>query len=208
VTGATARPGHVRGRPRDLDIDRAVLVAAGRLLDDLGYRAMTVDAVARAADVSKAAIYRRWPSKRALAVDAVASRRRDADVPETGDAHRDLVNRLAYLLAQMTSPSARSLRRLFDASASEPEIRDLVGDEIVAADRAWLARPLHRLAGRGAARDARVQVALDLLLGVVLARAAPHGRAPDRTPHEDARSVVDLVLHGLARAAGPGRGDQ
>ncbi len=58
------------GRPRSLSTEKAILKAAGELLAESGLAAMTVEGVAARAGVGKASIYRRWPSKGALAFDA------------------------------------------------------------------------------------------------------------------------------------------
>lgn len=59
------------GRPRDARIDERVLTAARQLLVDHGLRAMSLDAVADRAGVSRSAIYRRWASSDELVLDAI-----------------------------------------------------------------------------------------------------------------------------------------
>jgi AcrR family transcriptional regulator len=59
-----------RGRPRSQRTEQAILEAAVQLLDEAGLGPMTMEAVAARAGVGKASIYRRWPSKGALALDA------------------------------------------------------------------------------------------------------------------------------------------
>jgi AcrR family transcriptional regulator len=66
TTPAKRRP----GRPRDPRIDEAVLRATRELLDDLGYQRLTYDAVAQRAGVHRPAVYRRWPTKLHLVLDA------------------------------------------------------------------------------------------------------------------------------------------
>ena len=58
------------GRPRDPRIDEAVLRATRELLGDLGYQRLTYDAVAQQAGVHRPAVYRRWPTKLHLVLDA------------------------------------------------------------------------------------------------------------------------------------------
>src|SRR5439155_21083085 len=59
------------GRPRDARIDERVLAAARKLLAAKGLRAMTLDAVADDAGVSRSAIYRRWASSDELVLDVL-----------------------------------------------------------------------------------------------------------------------------------------
>lgn len=61
------------GRPRRHGVEETVLAAAVALAGDEGYAGATVDAVAARAGVAKTTVYRRWPSKEALAVDALAA---------------------------------------------------------------------------------------------------------------------------------------
>ena len=62
-----------RGRPRSAAIDEAVLAAARRQLSAHGYAALSLAAVAEEAGTTRPAIYRRWPTKAALAESAMAS---------------------------------------------------------------------------------------------------------------------------------------
>src|SRR3712207_5473935 len=60
------------GRPRDPSRDDAIRAAILRLLAEVGYGALTMDAVAAEAGVGKATIYRRWRTKHDLVVDTIA----------------------------------------------------------------------------------------------------------------------------------------
>ena len=60
-----------RGRPRSEKAHKAILDAAAELLLARGLSAVSMDAVAERAGVSKATIYRWWPTKETLALDAL-----------------------------------------------------------------------------------------------------------------------------------------
>jgi AcrR family transcriptional regulator len=79
------------GRPRDPGLDDAILRATTELLVNHGPAGTTVEAVARAAGTSKAAVYRRWPGKNDLIVAAVRSLSRPPSVPDTGVLRDDLL---------------------------------------------------------------------------------------------------------------------
>src|SRR5947207_2680259 len=68
-----------RGRPRRVEADAEILVAALAMLRMGGYRALSLDEVARRAGTAKSSIYRRWTSKAALAAEIV---RREVPAPE------------------------------------------------------------------------------------------------------------------------------
>src|SRR3954471_24540101 len=58
-----------RGRPRRAEADAEILAAALAMLRAGGYRELSLDEVARRAGTAKSSIYRRWPSKAALAAE-------------------------------------------------------------------------------------------------------------------------------------------
>jgi AcrR family transcriptional regulator len=70
---------------------RRIVVATVELIDRVGYKSVTVDAVARASGVSKSTIYRHWSSRNALLLDAFTSYVDEStEVADTGDAIADL----------------------------------------------------------------------------------------------------------------------
>jgi len=79
------------GRPRSAEAHRAILDAAAALFIEEGFDAMSVEGVATRAAVGKATIYRRWPSKEDLVIDAIAQVFAEAPRPETGSVRDDLV---------------------------------------------------------------------------------------------------------------------
>jgi AcrR family transcriptional regulator len=104
-----ARP--VRGRKRDLSRDAVILAAALDVLADVGFDGMTMDMVAVRAKAGKATVYRRWQSKAALVVEAVAHLKRTqvdfVGLPDTGSLREDL---LALFNPQPMEDSERKLR--------------------------------------------------------------------------------------------------
>src|SRR5271168_3505369 len=90
--GCGGGAGAQRGRPRSQVADRAILTAAAELLADRGLAAMSIEEVAARAGVGKTTIYRRWPSKGLLALDAfVTSFREEQPLPDTGTLRGDLL---------------------------------------------------------------------------------------------------------------------
>jgi AcrR family transcriptional regulator len=83
------------GRKRDRTRDSAILEATLDVLAEVGYASMTMDLVAARAKAGKATVYRRWPSKADLVLDAVAQLKRnqvDLDrLPDTGTLRGDLL---------------------------------------------------------------------------------------------------------------------
>jgi AcrR family transcriptional regulator len=66
MIAAVSSPKRGRGRPRREGADSEILSVVRTLLDERGFRALSVDEVAERAGVAKTTVYRRWPSKGAL----------------------------------------------------------------------------------------------------------------------------------------------
>jgi AcrR family transcriptional regulator len=80
-----------RGRPRSRQTNKAILKAAAEIVIASGLAEMTIEGVAERAGVGKASIYRRWPSKGALAFEAVVESIMTAEpTPDTGSLEGDL----------------------------------------------------------------------------------------------------------------------
>jgi AcrR family transcriptional regulator len=83
------------GRPRNHARDPEILAAALDVLAESGYDGMTIDMVAARAKAGKATLYRRWPSKAELVVEAVGHLHEgdldDAHLPDTGSLRDDLI---------------------------------------------------------------------------------------------------------------------
>ena len=112
------------GRPRSAEADRAILRAAVDLLADEGYGGVTMEGVAARAGVGKATVYRRWPCKSALVVDAVtACRERGVQPPDTGSARQDLLVFVRGFMHHLrTSDAARVMPALVAELSRNPEL--------------------------------------------------------------------------------------
>src|SRR5690606_33538571 len=80
-----------RGRPRSEGVRGAVVQALFALVAEQGYAGTSMDQIAVRAGVSKATIYRRWPSKDALIIDAHRAMLDETEAPETGTLRGDLM---------------------------------------------------------------------------------------------------------------------
>lgn len=79
------------GRPRDEEVRTRILNSAAQLLEDLCFEDITVDAIAEASGAGKATIYRWWPNKAAVLIEAFRDRiAQELPFPNSGDFRKDV----------------------------------------------------------------------------------------------------------------------
>jgi AcrR family transcriptional regulator len=122
------------GRKRDHTRDPEILEAALEVLSEEGYEGMTVDMVATRAKAGKATLYRRWPSKSELVVDAVACMKSvDLDnLPDTGTLRGDLVAMIKTPSIKDAEKKLRIMAGLVSLLEREPGLADAAHEAIVA----------------------------------------------------------------------------
>jgi AcrR family transcriptional regulator len=189
-----------RGRPRSERARTAILEAASELLLARGLSAVSMDAVAERAGVSKATIYRWWPTKETLALDALytewaAARPHPRD---TGSLRGDLLSLLRpWARLAGSRPYGRVVAALLTEAQTDPVFAAEYRERFVEPRRQQAREIFRRAIERGEIpADTKVEVALDLLYGPLYHRLL-HGHAPlnDRFVHE----VIDMVLDGVRR---------
>jgi AcrR family transcriptional regulator len=203
MNGAVTTVAPQRGRPRSEKARRATLEAAAELLLEKGLTAVSMDAVAARAGVSKATIYRWWPTKETLALDALYHEW--ASVPparDTGSLRGDLLS-LLRPWARLASkrPYGRAIAALVTETQMDPVFARQYRTRFVEPRRDQGRAIMRRAIGRGEIpADTKIEVALDLLYGPIYHRLL-HGHAPlnDRF----VRDVIDIALDGIAPPALP-----
>ena len=104
-------PGRPGGRQRSPESHRAILAATRETLDEVGYFRLTVEGVAARAGVGKTTVYRWWPSKSALVLEAVGAGLTAPQQP-TGDLRADLRAVMTAMLEDLRAPLAPTLLAL------------------------------------------------------------------------------------------------
>ncbi len=125
IPPATELPSpHRGGRPRDPSRDEAIRTALLRLLGEVGYGGLTMDALAQEAGVGKATIYRRWRTKQDLIVDSIADLGALLTVPPDTGSLREDIRQFMHLVVEITrSPVGAMLQSLLSAMHHHPELR-------------------------------------------------------------------------------------
>jgi AcrR family transcriptional regulator len=197
---SVAETNQPRGRPRSEKARQAILGAAMEILLDQGLHAMSMDDVARRAGVSKATIYRWWPSKERLALDALATEwaaSAPTDQRDTGTLRGDLLARFRPWVRQLNRrPYARAVAGLVAAAQTDAEFADLYRQHFVQPRRDATRDLLVRARDRGEiAADTDLEVTLDLLYGPIYHRLL-HGHAP--LTERFAQHVIDAVIAAMS----------
>jgi AcrR family transcriptional regulator len=156
----SARP-HT-GRRRNDAVRRAILDAALHLLAESEGAPVTIDTIAHAAGVGKQTIYRWWPSKGAVLLDALLDRsRQDVPQPDTGSLHDDLLALIeSTFLAVQQLPTGPALRTLVREAAHDTHLAELLRT-YTATRRAAVREVLRRGLDRG---DLPVGTDIDLIV--------------------------------------------
>ncbi|HEX3791878.1 MAG TPA: TetR/AcrR family transcriptional regulator [Pseudonocardiaceae bacterium] len=190
-----------RGRPRSERVRLAVLDAAADLLIEGGMAAATIEGIAARAGVSKATIYKWWPSRGHLALDSFFTRTMDTIVvnPEDSLAASLTAQLDALCVLFRDTPSGRLMRELAAAAQGDPEVRTALEENWLRPRRTVGAGLLTDAVRRGELRaDVDVDAAVDQLFAPVYHRLL-FGYAPLRDGL--AGVLVAQLLSGLRAPA-------
>ena len=183
------------GRPRDAGADAAILEATWEEVNREGLAGLSVEKVASRAGVSKSTIYRRWPSKESLVLEAWKQAHTHVDLPDTGSLRGDLQALRSDMHDDIQKkPMAAFLPQMVAASQQNPEMGDAFRS-FAEEQRAPLRTVFQRAIDRGEiAADTDVDSATDMLIGPFLYAILIRRTLPD--PGQQAR-IMDTVIRGL-----------
>jgi AcrR family transcriptional regulator len=186
------------GRPRLIEKDGAILAACLGLLEREGFGRLSMDDVAEAAGVTKATVYRRWPSKAALVVAATSPLyRHSLELPDTGNLRDDLLIMVENTRTLMTGRSGRILKSLTHEMDQHAELSEMVHEEIHRRRRLYH-QVLNRALARGEIRpDVDHELVTELMMGPFWLRTLI---LPSPISREIVPQIVDAVLSGIRSA--------
>jgi len=149
------------GRPRSAQSHQAMLQATLKLLAEIGFEAMSIEAIASRAGVGKTTIYRRYSGKAELVADAIESIREEVIIPDTGSLWGDM-NALIQNAAQISlNPLGRqTVAMIISSASSNAEFAQIYWTKYLQPRRKAFAVVLERA-------KARQEVKLDLDPGLV-----------------------------------------
>jgi AcrR family transcriptional regulator len=198
-TADVARPSR-GGRPRDPSRDGVIRAAILHLLADVGYGALTMDAVAAEAGVGKATIYRRWRTKQDLVVDTISDlNAAEAHVPNTGTLEGDLRALLHTLVGVVNGPAGAATLSLLSTVPRHPALAEAFRNGPVAVwqrsfDQVWEKAEKRGEVGPGFRRS----VAAESIGALIVQRWLLTGLPVDEPFADD---VLETVVMPLVRAS-------
>ncbi|NWF27623.1 TetR/AcrR family transcriptional regulator [Streptomyces sp. PKU-EA00015] len=193
-----AAPPARRGRPRSEAVERSIVDAVVRLLEEgVAISDLSIERIARTAGVGKATIYRRWEGKESLLVDVVRSME-PVDPPLPGTSVRDDLVALVEMLRRrgLAKRSSALLHNVFAQMQSYPRLWEMYHRIAVTPRRERMDAVLRRGVENGEIRDdVDFDLLGDMFVGPMLVRTVLR---PESTPGPgSAERIVDTVLRGV-----------
>jgi AcrR family transcriptional regulator len=191
------------GRPRDPSRDGVIRAAILRLLADVGYGSLTMDAVASEAGVGKATIYRRWRTKQDLVVDTISDLNRAEAAPaDTGSLEGDLRAMMHSLVSVVTGPTGAATLSLLSTVPHQPALAHAFQEGPLAVWRQSFNEVWSRAEQRGEVRPGTgSSVIAEVPSALLVQRWLLTGRPVDEAYADE---VLDTVVLPLIRSAAAG----
>ncbi|HEY7849275.1 MAG TPA: TetR/AcrR family transcriptional regulator C-terminal ligand-binding domain-containing protein [Ktedonobacterales bacterium] len=186
------------GRPRSAQADQAILMATLELIAEDGIHGMSLEGVAARAGVGKTTIYRRWPNKDALVLDALRQIKQPVVTFDTGNLRGDIARFLHFLQRLLDDPLIQRVTlRLLGEVAGRPEWSQHYFSDAVSANYAGFQGMIDRARERGELRaDADTQLVMDLIGGPLFYHFLLSSFQPGR-PAFDIERAVEMLWEGL-----------
>jgi AcrR family transcriptional regulator len=187
-----------RGRRRSERSHEAILAATQELLVERSYRELTIEGIAARAGVGKQTIYRWWPSKAALVLEAyLTGAEAVAPPPEHATTREDVRALLGWLIAVLAEPTGgHVIAGLIGDLQHDPDLAEGFHRDVVPARREAMLAALERGRERGEIRaKADLELAVDALHGAVFYRLLLSGEPLDAA---FADSLAAQTLSGLS----------
>ncbi|MGP9019275.1 TetR/AcrR family transcriptional regulator [Streptomyces sp. BR1] len=181
---------------------RAILSAALELCAENGYGKVTIEGVAARAGVSKKTIYRWWPTKGAVLLEAVIEGVVSASpLPDTGNIDADMVTHVTSVMRLFTSPViGPAYTGILSELLHEEALARAVNEELVAPRVALVHQRLDAARRQGQLPpDADLELAVEMLYGPLYYRHAL------KRPFHDEQRIVELVAHVMRALRAPAR---
>ena len=186
-----------RGRPRDELAKSRILAAALELLEQVAFAEITTDAIAEKAGASKATIYRWWPNKAAVLLEALREAvAQELPFPDTGNLREDIRVQLRNFVKLLTGRRGRVFKAFVAAAQSDPEVAQAFESVWRKPRRATAKAGFERHRGGEMRADSDLDLVLDVLYGPLYYRLLfGHGCLSEKYTN----ALADLIVAAIAK---------
>jgi AcrR family transcriptional regulator len=186
------------GRPRDEEVRKRILVSAAQLMEAKAFDDITVDAIAEQSGSCKATVYRWWPNKAAVLIEAFREAVvRELPYPDLGDFRADLCQQLRNFTKIILGGRGRIFRSFIAGAQADPDVAEAFREAWIRPRRAEAKKVFARYVESGVARpDLDLDLAVEMLFSPLYYRLLTGwGKITDDYIEE----LVDTALHGLLK---------
>jgi AcrR family transcriptional regulator len=189
-----------KGRPRSEKAHQAILTAAMRLVFQNGFRAVSIDAIAIEADVGRATIYRRWPNKAAIIMDAFLQEVGPGiNFPSRADATQSIQIQMRLLAKAFRGKHGALIKALLGEAQFDPELAEAFRERWILPRREAAKDTLREAILKGQMRaNVDLDTTIDALYGGIYYRLQIGNAALSEAYVDD---LFRHVMNGLQRSA-------
>lgn len=187
-----------RGRPRSASVHQAILEATLQLVFEVGFRTLSMDTVATKAGVGKMTIYRRWPNKAALVMDAfLTTVGPGTGFPEAASAVESIRLQMRLQAKAFRSRFGRLIKALLGEAQFDRELAEAFRDRWIMPRRRMARNTIERAIREGDLRpDIDPEAAIDMLYAPIYYRLQI-GTGPISETYTD--GIFEQVMRGLRK---------
>jgi AcrR family transcriptional regulator len=192
------------GRPRSENCRHRILMAADDLLAKRGFAKTSIDAIALYAGVSKATIYRWWPNKAAVVMEAIlASTEAEVYVPDSPFPEIDIAEKIRRTISLFRSPRGAMIASLVGEAQFDAEIAEAYRNLVLFPRRIVLKDAIERAIKAGAfGGDIDLDLAVDIIYGPLYQRLLLRHAPLDDAFERDYPKMAIAALRGYAQMMG------
>jgi AcrR family transcriptional regulator len=184
-------------RRRNQRSHQAILKATAELLEEKGYRDICIEAIASRAGVGKQTIYRWWPSKAAVVMEAYSEKAtQNIPTPDTGSVKQDLCQIIQQLFAMLTTTTTgTAVTGLIAEAQMDASLAEAFREQFIKCRRAATRTILERGIARGELRpDLNLELVIDTIYGPIWYRLLLKHAALDDAFAEE---LVNFLIVGI-----------
>jgi AcrR family transcriptional regulator len=183
------------GRPRSERRHKAILQAAIDLVHEKGFRGLSVESLAAKTGVAKTTIYRRWPNKAAVVMDAFMQRLLWTQFPNTKKATDSIRLQMRSMAKAFRAKDGAVVKALIAEAGFDVELANAIRDRWTVPRRKLALAVLQRAVSQGELRsDIDLEATIDLLYAPMYYRLQ-RGTPPLSDEYID--EIFDQVMEGL-----------